>query len=79
MLREMLEMIIPKRKAQGQPSDALLDVCLAKWKEAMQEYQIALQNYHHAEPEYIDIAISDIRIAEEKMSNELRKMKLLLR
>ena len=38
-------------------------------------YQQAQHNFNHADPQYIDIAISDLGISENGVNNELRKLR----
>lgn len=45
---------------------------------AWQAYQQAQQNFNRAvEPQYIDIAISDLGASENRVNNELRKLRLV--
>lgn len=39
-------------------------------------YLQSQQNFDQAEPKYIDIAISDLGISENRVNNELRKIRL---
>lgn len=55
---------------------AELDYDPAEYHRARAAYLQAQRNFELAEPQYIDVAISDLGISENRVDNEIRKLRL---
>ena len=54
-----------------------LEAAYREWNEARTAFYQAQRNFDNADPAYIDIAVQDLKIAEERMDTALRKLKML--